>query len=161
MNKLLSKIKAVYFDFDGVFTNNQVIVSDTGQESVLCNRSDGLGLSMLKNLGIKMAIISTEINPVVKMRANKLKIECHAGCDDKLAKLKELVRMINIPLEKVAYIGNDINDLACLKAVGVPVAVADAYPEVLAVSKIILKKNGGYGAVREFCEMVALAQGDK
>jgi len=152
--ELLENIKIVFFDFDGVFTNNQVIISQTGEESVICNRSDGLGLSMLRNMNIDMAIISTETNPVVKMRADKLKIDCYQACEDKLKILKDIINKKNIPIEQVAYVGNDINDITCLNSVGLPVAVADAYHQVKKTSKIILKKKGGYGAVREFCEIL-------
>lgn len=152
--KLLKNIRAIFFDFDGVFTNNQVIVSEDGKESVFCHRSDGLGLQKLKEIGLKMAIISTEANSVVSMRAKKVKIDCHQDCDNKLAKLKSLAKKDNIPLEQVAYVGNDINDIECLTAVGVPIAVADAYPEVTKISKIILTKKGGYGAVREICDKI-------
>ena len=71
----LKKIKAIVFDFDGVFTNNRVIVSEDGKESVICNRSDGIGLEMLRSLGIPMTIISTEKNPVVAQRATKLEFQ--------------------------------------------------------------------------------------
>lgn len=148
----------VVFDFDGVFTNNLVFVSETGEESVLCNRSDGLGLKMLRSIGLPHLIISTETNPVVQMRAKKLKIECHAGYDDKLAKLKAVAEEHNCDLLEIAYVGNDINDLECMEVAGLPVAVADAYPEVKGVAKIILNTRGGYGAVREFCEMIYQAK---
>jgi len=154
----LKNVKIVIFDFDGVFTNNQVIVSQKGDESVLCNRSDGLGLDMLRRFGIEMVIISTEKNPVVRMRADKLKIKCYYDCPDKLALLKEVLLEKKISLAKTAYVGNDINDLSCLEAVGLPVVVADAYPAVKKAAKIILKKKGGHGAVREFCEILSASQ---
>lgn len=152
MDNRLKNISLVIFDFDGVFTNNKVIVSQNGDESVICDRSDGLGLSLIRSLGIKMLILSTETNLVVSKRAEKLRIQCQQGIDNKLERLIDIAKQYQIPLEKIAFIGNDINDLECLKAVGLPVVVADAYPQVKEIAKIILKKKGGEGAVREFCE---------
>lgn len=154
MNDLLRSIRFVVFDFDGVFTNNKVIVSEDGKESVVCDRSDGLGLNMLRSLGIGMAIVSTEVNPVVAARAKKLKLECFHGCEEKHDTVTQLLKEKGIPFSQAAYVGNDINDLSCLNAVGLPVAVADAYPGVLAVAKVVLERNGGEGAVREFCELL-------
>ena len=78
-----NKVKAVVFDFDGVFTNNKVIVSEEGRESVICNRSDGIGIEKLRKLNIPMIIISTEQNPVVSMRADKLKLPVKHGVKNK------------------------------------------------------------------------------
>ena len=153
MNNIeLREVKLVVFDFDGVFTNNKVIVSQNGDESVVCDRSDGLGLALLRSIGIKMLVVSTETNPVVSKRADKLKLACYQGVENKLDFLIKIADEYQIPLEKIAFVGNDINDLDCLKVVGLPVVVADAYPQVKAVAKLILTKNGGEGAVREFCE---------
>jgi 3-deoxy-D-manno-octulosonate 8-phosphate phosphatase (KDO 8-P phosphatase) len=155
MNELLRSIRFVVFDFDGVFTNNKVIVSEDGKESVICDRSDGLGLKMLRELNIGMAIVSTEVNPVVAARAKKLKLECVQGCDEKHDTVSALLKDKGLQFSQVAFVGNDINDLSCLNAVGLPVAVADAYPAVLAVAKVVLVRKGGEGAVREFCELLA------
>jgi 3-deoxy-D-manno-octulosonate 8-phosphate phosphatase (KDO 8-P phosphatase) len=148
-------LKLIVFDFDGVFTDNRVIVSQDGTESVVCNRGDGMGLSKIRSLGaIDMMILSTETVPVAQFRAKKLKLECIIGCDDKLARLKEVVAGKGVGLQDVAFVGNDINDLEVLQAVGFPVCVNDAYPEVKSVCRLILDKKGGDGAVREFCELV-------
>ncbi|MFH0919380.1 MAG: HAD hydrolase family protein [Fibrobacterota bacterium] len=154
----LKGLKFIAFDFDGVFTTNQVLVSDNGSEAVLCCRSDGLGLSRLRKLGVPMVILSTEKNPVVSVRAKKLCIDCHRGLDDKLTTLKNILRDLGIALSDTAFVGNDINDLPCLMQVGCPVCVADAYPEVKRVARVHLKRPGGFGAVREFCDMVADAK---
>ncbi len=152
------KIKAVVFDFDGVFTTNQVIVSETGEESVICNRSDGYGMRLLESLPLEVMILSTEINPVVSARARKLKIECHQNCPAKAPELRRLMEKKGIPLELVAYVGNDVNDLECMNLVGLPIAVADAFPEVLEAAKLVLRSSGGKGAVREVCELIYSAQ---
>jgi YrbI family 3-deoxy-D-manno-octulosonate 8-phosphate phosphatase len=147
-------LKFLVFDFDGVFTDNKVIVSQDGVESVVCYRSDGLGLSKLRSIGMDMLILSMEQVPIATVRAKKLKMDCIQGCDDKLTKLKELVAARNIKMENVAFVGNDINDLECLQNVGYPICVNDAYPEVKDVCRLVLTRNGGEGAVREICDMI-------
>lgn len=150
----LKKVRMVFFDFDGVFTDNRVVVSDNGRESVVCCRSDGLGLRRLDSVAVKYMIISSEKNRVVEYRARKLGVDCVYGVDDKLNELKKAAQEKNVPLAAVAYLGNDINDSDCLKAVGFPVVVADAWDEVRPLAVLVLKRNGGFGAVRELCDMV-------
>tara|TARA_B100000315_G_scaffold252813_1_gene290365 strand:+ start:4053 stop:4556 length:504 start_codon:yes stop_codon:yes gene_type:complete len=149
---ILMQVKGVVFDFDGVFTDNRVLVIEDGKEGVFCNRADGIGLKRLRSLDIPMIIISSEKNNVVSRRGKKLEIQVIQGVDDKLEELKKYSNKIGIALDKLAYLGNDVNDLECLRAVGVPVAVADAHEKVKTISKIILTKGGGKGAVREFCD---------
>ena len=148
------EIKAVVFDFDGVFTNNRVIVSEDGKESVVCNRSDGIGIQMLRKLNIPMIIISSEQNFVVSMRAKKLRIPVKHGVKDKKIELKEFASSVNVKLNYICFIGNDLNDFECMESVGFPIAVADAFEEIKKVSDYTLTRNGGEGAVREFCNLI-------
>ena len=153
---LIKNIKAtelIVFDFDGVFTDNSMFVDENGIESVRCSRSDGLGLRKLDEISIPYCIISTEKNPVVSMRAKKLGIAVSQGHDIKLPVLRDMAKLKNIALQNIAYVGNDINDLDCLCAVGFPIAVCDAYPEVVAVAAYKTERLGGYGAVREICDL--------
>ncbi len=150
----LTSVKLVVFDFDGVFTDNCVYVLEDGTEAVSCWRGDGIGLSKLKQLKIPMMVISTEKNPVVGQRCKKLQIEYIQGCDDKLKILKQLVDTHDCTLADVLYIGNDINDLDCLSAVGLPVVVADAHPDVIPKAEYITSAAGGKGAVREICDLL-------
>lgn len=145
--------RLVAFDFDGVFTDNTVYVSEDGTESVRCWRSDGLGLRKLERLGIELVILSTEKNSVVRRRADKLGIECRHGLDDKLAALEALLRERGHALEQVAYVGNDINDRECLTHVGLPIVVADAHPDVRELGMLRTRTRGGRGAVREICDL--------
>lgn len=146
--------RAVVTDFDGVHTDDRVALDQHGVESVLVNRSDGMGIALLRRAGIPVLILSAETNPVVAARGVKLGVEVIAGCDDKLAALTEWADGQGVALGDVAYLGNDVNDLACLQAVGWPVAVADARPEVLAASPAVLSRPGGAGAVRELADRV-------
>ncbi|HEY5884020.1 MAG TPA: hypothetical protein VIT88_05000, partial [Pyrinomonadaceae bacterium] len=113
--------RLIAFDFDGVFTDNLVLVSQDGTESVRCWRGDGLGLRKLDRLGIISLILSTEPNPVVAARARKLDLRCIHGCDDKLTTLKKIAAEHDLDLSQVAFVGNDINDLECLESVGFPI----------------------------------------
>ena len=153
IERIVSRIRLVAFDFDGVFTDNMVYVFENGAEAVRCSRSDGIGLQKLKKMGVETVIISTEANPVVSARARKLKMHCIQDCQDKRAVLEELVRAQNIDLHEVAFVGNDINDLPCLESVGLPIAVQDAYQEVAQHALFQTKRPGGHGAVREICDL--------
>ena len=153
MKDLLAKIRLIAFDFDGVFTDNMVYVLEDGTEAVRCFRSDGLGLQKLKKLGIETVIISTEANPVVSARARKLKIRCIQNCQDKRAVLEDIAREQGISLAEVSFVGNDINDLSCLKCVALPIVVQDAHPDVVPVARYQTKTQGGCGAVREICDL--------
>lgn len=152
--ELLASVRLIAFDFDGVFTDNTVYVTQDGVESVRCWRSDGLGLSRLQSVGVQAFIISTEANPVVTARAKKLKMPCKQGVEDKAATILETCRELGIASEQTMFVGNDINDIPAFKSVGVPVAVADAYPEVYPHVIYRTEKSGGFGAVREVCDLI-------
>ena len=152
--EIAKQVQMVVFDFDGVFTDNRVLVMQDGTEGVFCSRADGFGLAALRSAGVQSLVISKEVNPVVGERCKKLRIPCIQGCDNKQEVLTREIRQLGISLERVAYVGNDINDIECLEIVGLPVCVADAWPPVKEFSKIVTKAKGGYGAVREFCDFI-------
>lgn len=152
--RLFQNIKLIAFDFDGVFTNNKVLSDQFGNESVICCRSDGLGLTILKHLGVQAFVISTEENQVVSQRCLKLNIECFQGVKNKKHIFEKLCLEKQINLNNTAFVGNDINDLEVLGICGLPIAVADAYPEILSIANYITSKLGGCGAVREVCELI-------
>jgi len=155
LRSALERVRLVAFDFDGVFTDNTVYVTEDGRESVRCWRGDGLGLKALTKLGIATVIVSTETNAVVQHRSRKLAVRCFNGCDDKLSILRGVADEMNISLEEVAFVGNDVNDLACLRAVGLPIVVSDAHPSVVQAARYTTNTRGGYGAVREVCDLLA------
>jgi len=156
----LRAVRFVVFDFDGVFTDDAVYVSQDGIEMVRCWRGDGLGLRKLDALGIGSAILSTEVNPVVGLRARKMRIQCFQGVGDKSARLESLATEITVPLSQFAYVGNDINDLACFRGVGLPIAVLNAHADVLGCVRYRTETAGGHGAVREVCDAFARAHLD-
>jgi 3-deoxy-D-manno-octulosonate 8-phosphate phosphatase (KDO 8-P phosphatase) len=153
----LANVRLVVFDFDGVFTDNSVWVTQEGYESVRCWRSDGIGLQRLSALGVQLAILSTETNPVVAKRAGKLRLACRHSVEDKGAAIIEICREFGIPPKMTMFVGNDINDIPAFKIVGFPVGVADSYCEIFAHVHYLTGKKGGLGAVREICDLVSKA----
>ena len=158
LDALLAQVRLAVFDFDGVFTDNRVWTSERGEESVACWRGDGLGLRRLDEVGVGYVIVSTEANAAVAARARKLRAACVNDVPDKLVVLREQAAERGVGLDRVAYLGNDINDADCLRAVGLPVVPADAWPEVAGLARWTLSRRGGDGCVREFCDAVWAAQ---
>jgi len=148
----LEDIGLVVFDFDGVFTDDHVYVDEFGFEMVRCHRGDGMGIAFLKDADIPCVVLSSEHNPVVSARCRKLEIPCLYGIKDKARALKKISGDYQIPMEKIAYIGNDLNDLGPMKLAGLSVAVRDAHPDIHQSAGWRLLQKGGSGAVREFCE---------
>lgn len=151
---LLATVRLIAFDFDGVFTDNTVYVTQDGIETVRCWRSDGLGLSRLSAVGVQTFIISTEKNPVVSARAKKLNLPCLQGVEDKAAGVLAICRELQVDPQHAMFVGNDINDIPAFQSVGIPVCVADAYPDVYSYVLYRTQKPGGFGAVREICDLV-------
>jgi 3-deoxy-D-manno-octulosonate 8-phosphate phosphatase (KDO 8-P phosphatase) len=146
---MVKDICLIVYDFDGVMTDNSVILSEDGKESVIVNRSDGLAVSILKDMGINQLILSKEKNSVVSERARKLGIPVLKGVDDKVLMLQYYCQENRLSLDKVVFIGNDINDIALMRVIGYPLCPKDAYPEVKKEAKFIIPVNGGRGVIRE------------
>ena len=157
-NNMMSSVNFVIFDFDGVFTDNSVYVDQNGVESVRCCRSDGQGLARLRTIGVDMFILSTEVNPVVAARAKKLHLPLEQGVDDKQAGVLKACEKFEVDQSQTMFVGNDINDIPALQSVGFPVAVADAYLEILPHVVYQTQRKGGYGAVREVCDLIYRAK---
>lgn len=151
-----SNIRLVVTDFDGVLTDGRVWVDQDGREMVAASRSDSMRIRQLRQRGIEVMILSSEVNPVVSARARKMGIEAIHGVDlhEKGEVLRKFLAERNLDASQVVYVGNDFNDLPCFEVAGWAVAVADAYPEVLRSADHILKTNGGFGALRELCDLI-------
>ncbi|MBL7116145.1 MAG: HAD hydrolase family protein, partial [Kiritimatiellae bacterium] len=156
---LPSDVKALVLDFDGVLTDNRVHCSENGEESVSCWRSDGIGLAAVQATGVRVLVLSKERNPVVSIRCEKLSIECLQAVDDKCARLQTWLDNEGLAWEQVVFVGNDSTDTACMKRAGFGVAVADAHDAALRASNLVLSRNGGYGAVRECCDLICASKG--
>jgi YrbI family 3-deoxy-D-manno-octulosonate 8-phosphate phosphatase len=150
---LIRRVRLVAFDFDGVFTDNTVLVAEDGTEHVRCWRGDGIGLRQLEDLGVATLVISTEENPVVSARCRKLRIRCLQGVHNKLSALEQELAAAGLSFAEAAFMGNDINDSGPLQAVALPVVVHDAHPAVLPLARLRTATPGGYGAVRELCDL--------
>ena len=154
-NKLitLENIDAFIFDFDGVLTNNLVFVDQDGRESVSCNRSDGLAFDVLRKLKKPSYILSTEKNPIVSARAKKLKIQAIQGVEDKVQELLILAKNNEYNLNRVLYVGNDINDYKVMKLCGYSACPSDSHEKIRSIATFVLQKKGGNGVIRELLEV--------
>jgi 3-deoxy-D-manno-octulosonate 8-phosphate phosphatase (KDO 8-P phosphatase) len=149
----LSEVKLLALDVDGVLTDGGLYYTDKGEEIKKFNVKDGLGIKLLITSGIEVAIISASNSTSVLHRAKKLGINhTFLGVEDKLLTLDNLCKKLNITLEQVAYIGDDLNDIVVLQAVGCPLTVADAMSANKALAIYVTKQAGGQGAVREICD---------
>ncbi len=159
IRQAIAELKMVVFDFDGVFTDNAVWVTQEGVELVRASRFEGFGLVRLQKRGIELMVLSTEVNPVVSARCDKLKLDRKQGVHDKLPALCEIVEGKGLTLAQVGYLGNDTNDIQCLQNVGFPMTVGDAHPAVIDLGLYRTVRPGGYGAVREVCDLIDKLKG--
>lgn len=156
----LKRIRLFATDVDGVLTDAGMYYSDSGDELKKFNTRDGMGIKLLQQAGLLTALVTQEATKLVARRAEKLAIpEVHQGVMDKLAVLREMASRHGMTLQEVAYMGDDINDLAALRVVGFSAAPADALPAVRKAVTYVCRAKGGAGAVREVAEMILEAQG--
>ena len=147
---LPSEIELLIYDCDGVLTDNRVSVDEFGHESVTFHRGDGLAISKIRDeLKIRQIVISTETNPIVVKRCEKLGIPVINGVGDKANTVRNYCTKNVIDLNKVMFIGNDLNDACVMDIVGHTGCPADAEPEIRSKSGWVSKKNGGYGVIRD------------
>lgn len=152
---LLEEISLFATDVDGVLTDAGMYYSESGDEWKKFNTRDGMGIKLLQKAGLITAIVTQERTRLVARRAEKLAIpELHQGVMDKLSVIREMAARHRLSLQQVAYIGDDVNDIEALKAVGFSAAPADGIPQVLKVVDYICQKKGGEGAVRELAELI-------
>lgn len=155
-----ANIKLAVFDVDGVLTNGQLILGESGNEYKAFHVRDGHGLVMLLESGCHIAVITARSSAIVAERMASLGIKyVYQGEKDKGARLMALIDELGIQREQVAYTGDDVIDLPAMTKVGLPIAVADARPEVKEYADWVTEERGGRGAVREVCELIMKAQG--
>ncbi len=159
LNQKAKKIKLIIFDVDGVLTDGGLYFSDEGTELKRFNSLDGLGIKLLKQNGIEVAVISARSSKNVAHRMKNLGIEhFYQGQDDKLVAFNNLIKKLSFQSEQVAYMGDDIIDLPAMRKTGLPIAVANAHELVKENAYFVTKKIGGHGAVREVCDLLLKAQ---
>ncbi len=162
MNDLFEKakkIKCLICDVDGVLTDGKLFINDQGIESKAFHVQDGFGLKLLMAVGIEVAIITTSRNAVIDHRMKQLGVKLYfTGQVNKLQAFEQLKSQLNLTNEEIAYIGDDLPDLAIIQQVGLGVAVANAVPQVKEFSGWHTEQTGGHGAVREVCELILTTQ---
>jgi len=157
-------IRVVGLDVDGVLTDGGIYLGDVAGERHEFKRydiQDGLGIYFLRSAGLIPVVVTGRVSMSVELRARELGIEHVAQDSDaqKLVGLRRILDRLGVGMENVAHIGDDFPDLAILQRVALPVAVANAVPEVRAVASVQLSRSGGRGAVREFAELLLRARG--
>jgi len=148
-------IKALVVDVDGTLTDAGMYYGADGEALKKFNTRDAHGLLRLRDTGIMLCVITAEASPSVSARMKKLKIDAYyPGVKDKLPLLKNLSKQWHVPLENIAYVGDDLGDLECLYHAGASFCPADAVPEILKAADYVCKNAGGAGAVREVCDLI-------
>lgn len=148
-------IKLVAFDVDGVLTDGNLTFDENGHEYKTFNAKDGQGIVNLHKAGIITAIITARNNGTVEHRAKNLNItELHQGSKNKIKTLENIMKKYNINFDEIAYMGDDLPDICILEKVHLKGCPNDAVDEVKKVANFIASKNGGRGAVREFCDYI-------
>jgi YrbI family 3-deoxy-D-manno-octulosonate 8-phosphate phosphatase len=157
--KLLKRVRALVLDVDGVLTDGGMYYGPNGEGLKRFHVKDGMGLRLVLEAGIAVALISGEASEILRRRAEKLKIaDVFIGVEDKLKTLEGFLAARKIAFEDVAYVGDDVNDLPPMGKVGLPVAVADAVPTVRKAAKWVTARRGGDAAVREVCDVILSAR---
>ncbi len=148
-------------DVDGVLTDNTISLDADGRERKRFFVPDGTGVHLLRRAGVPVALISGRKSGVVDVRARELSIDhAYSGVLQKAPKVDEIVAALGVRFDRTVYVGDDWIDLAPMRRVGLPVAVANAIPEVKAAAVAVTHLPGGAGAVREVCEWILRARGD-
>jgi len=154
------RVKVIVFDVDGVMTDGGLILGDDGQEYKQFHSQDGLGMKLLKNTGVQMAIITGRTSKVVIKRAENTGIaHFYQGVEDKLEAFVELTRSLHISAEECAFMGDDVVDLPPMRKSGFAITVPHAMPLVKQYAHYITTLQAGRGAVREICEFIMRSQG--
>lgn len=153
----------IVYDFDGVMTDNRVLVDENGKEAVFVHRGDGYGVRMIKDkFKIPQIILSTEKNPIVVRRAEKLNIPViHNAGDSKSEILTKYCLNGGYDIKTAMYIGNDLNDLDAMKLCGYCCCPADAEAEILSISDFCFSAEGGHGIVRELYRLLTEARNEQ
>ena len=160
LERRLARIKLLLMDCDGVLTDGRITLIGADDERKSFHTRDGHGLVLLHRAGLRSGIISGNRSSSVERRARNLKINfVHQGSWDKLATFREVLDEAAVEESEVAYVGDDVTDLPLMLRVGFAVAVADAVEETRRAAHYVTRSPGGFGAVREICEMILKAQG--
>lgn len=157
---MLEQIQLLLLDVDGVLTAGEIIYADSGEQLKIFNVKDGLGIRLLQDAGIQVGIVTGRSGEALRHRCTNLGIDLiFDGTRDKARVLPEIEQRTGVTADCMAFIGDDLPDLAIMQRVGLPMAVADAHEMVRKAARVVTRAPGGRGAVREACEMILKAQG--
>lgn len=155
-----ARIRLIGFDVDGTLTDGRLLYGEAGEIGKLFHVQDGLGITLLRHAGIATALITARNSPLVATRGAELRVDhVHVGRRDKLAALRQIAGDMGIGMDAVAFMGDDLPDLACLRAAGLAIIPADAHPWVHAAAHWVTPRGGGAGAARDACDLLLHAQG--
>jgi 3-deoxy-D-manno-octulosonate 8-phosphate phosphatase (KDO 8-P phosphatase) len=154
-----AKIKLLVSDVDGVLTDGSIIYGSDNFESKMFSVKDGAGIKLAGWCDLPMAWLSGRTSDAVVRRAAELNVHLYQGIKDKAVGLRQVAADHGVSLEEIAYVGDDLNDLPAMRLAGLPIAVADAVPEVRMAAKYVTTIIGGYGAIREVVEYILKGQG--
>jgi 3-deoxy-D-manno-octulosonate 8-phosphate phosphatase (KDO 8-P phosphatase) len=155
LKNYFSRVKLLALDVDGVLTDGGLYYTEKGEELKKFNVKDGMGLKLLMEVGVEVAIVTASQSASVSFRAQKLGINhVFCGVEDKLRVIEDLCQKLQLGLDEVAYVGDDINDLLLLETVGCPLTVADAVAVNKQIAIYVTTQPGGHGAVREICDHI-------
>lgn len=154
-----SNVRLVVFDVDGVLTDGRLFISEHGESFKCFHVRDGVGIKMLQQHGIPVAVISAKQSGSLAKRMSDLSVQFfRPGSHDKMEELNRIVSELNIGLKQVLYVGDDMIDLPVLRQVGLSLAPADAYPMVKAEVDWLTESKGGEGVAREVADLVLADQ---
>lgn len=153
-------IRLIGFDVDGTLTDGRLFYGTDGHEAKAFHVQDGLGLVLLRHAGIATALVTARNSPVVEQRGRELQIpHIHVGERGKLACMQKIAAGMGIGMDAVAFMGDDLPDLATMRGVGLAIAPADSHAWVMAAAHWVAPRNGGRGAARDACDLLLHAQG--
>jgi len=155
----MKQIRLFVCDIDGVFSDGRIYLGNNGEELKAFHTKDGYGIKALGASGVDVAVITGRQSNIVQNRMTALNVKhIVQGQEDKLPALKAIMTELNLTTEQVAYIGDDMPDFACMDYVGFSIAVNDAHPAILTKADYITTIRGGFGAVREVCDIIMQCQ---
>ena len=155
----LQQIKLFVCDIDGVFSDGRIYLGNNGEELKAFHTKDGYGVKALINSGVEVAVITGRQSNIVQTRMSALTVKhIVQGQEDKLPSLQAIAKTLNVSINEIAYIGDDMPDYDCLNYVGLGIAVKDAHPAIVQCADYTTKTLGGFGAVREICDLIMLSQ---
>ncbi len=155
----MKKIKLLICDIDGVFSDGRIYLGNNGEELKAFHTKDGYGIKALGASGVDVAVITGRKSNIVATRMSALNVKYIVqGEENKLPALKNIAKQLNLSINEIAYIGDDMPDYECIDYVGLGIAVNDAHPSILSIANYTTFNRGGFGAVREICDLIMLSQ---